>query len=79
MIDRIKAMGLETDNDTNHIVKGDNAKLLELKAMLDENGYTNDTEICSILFGIPNPQPEEVTAIMLNHEGGVNGYCLLTA
>ena len=79
MIEKIKAMGLETDGDKNPIVKGDNAKLLELKDMLDENGYTNDTEVCSILFGIPNPKPEEVTAIMLNHEGGVNGYCLLVA
>ena len=79
MIEKIKAMGLETDGDKNPIVKGDNAKLLELKAMLDENGYKNDTGICSLLFGIPNPKLEEVTAIMLNHEGGINGYCLLGA
>lgn len=79
MEERIKTLGLTSDGTSNPIVKGDNAKLRELQNILDAEGYQNDTYICSVFFGIPVPEPEDIKAIVLNHEGGINGYCLLTA
>ena len=77
MFKRIKEMGLNATEDGLMIdVTGDNAKLLELKAILDTEGYKNDTKEMQ-LFGIPAPEDDEVNRILINYTCGVNGYLLV--
>lgn len=78
MIEKIKAMGLEVDgNDELIDVRGDNAKLMELKRILDDEGYQNDTETMKFFFGTPIPKDNEVNRILINYVGGETGYMLV--
>lgn len=78
MFKRIKEMGLNATEDGLMIdVTGDNTKLLELKAILDTEGYKNDTMEMQLLFGIPAPEDDEVNRILINYTCGVTGYMLV--
>lgn len=78
MVEKIKAMGLEVTGDEDFMeVSGDNAKLRELKEILDNEGYENDSSAMSLLFGIKPPiKSTDIRKIMVNHVSG-KGYLLV--
>lgn len=78
MVEKIKAMGLEVTGDNDFMeVNGDNAKLRELKEILDDEGYENDSFAMSLFFGIETPtKPSEIRKIIVNHVAG-KGYLLV--
>lgn len=75
----IKEMGLTAtaeDDDVMIEVSGDNAKLMELKSILDGKGYVDETEMVALFMGFLVPKLDEVVRILINHVEGI-GYCLM--
>ena len=73
MLERIKGMGLDAVDYGDIIdVTGDMEKLRELRTVLDNEGYTDDTEAATLFMGLPGAK-ETISRILVCTVGG-NGY-----
>lgn len=77
-MNKIEAMGMEIDTercvDGAFVVKGDNNKLQNLRKMLDEAEYIDDSPVACGMMGL-TPAKETISFIMICNFGeGNNGY-----
>ena len=77
MKEKIKAITgvyVENNGENSYIIHGDPRKLKEIRTMLNDAGYEDDTNIACSTFGIPKPTKNIGTIIVANENGAIKGY-----
>lgn len=77
MKEKIKAIvgiNIVNNGEGSYIIRGNSQKLKEIRTMLDDAGYTDDTDIVCSMLGIPEPTENIGTIIVANENGAIKGY-----